>query len=248
MTTPDSKPRIAIPEPTSFKPSYNERCWPQFAAAIEAVGGEPVRISLELAPDEAAKLISTCSAILLPGSPADVNPQKYGQAAQPETAEPDRPREATDELLLQDAFNLRKPLLGVCFGLQMMNVWRGGTLTQHLKTAMPHSPAADEAPLEHGLELNSAALLLPGFFDGQQTPSINSSHHQAIDIAGDGLRVAARAEGDKTIEALEGIAPGEQFVLGVQWHPERSYETDAPSLRIFTAFVEAARKWHLPQA
>ena len=140
MTNTSSRPRIAIPVPTSGDAAYNDRCWPAYAAAVEAAGGEPVRIELGLEPSETARLMSTCEGVVLPGSPADVDPQKYGEAARPETAAPDRAREATDELLLQDAFNLRKPLLGVCFGLQMMNVWRGGTLVQHLSTGQEHAP------------------------------------------------------------------------------------------------------------
>ncbi len=240
------KPRIAIPVPTSTDSAYNDRCWPQYAAAVEAVGGEPVRIPLGLDPADTANLVSSCAAVLLPGSPADVHPQKYGQEARPETAAPDLDREATDELLLQDAFHLRKPLLGVCYGLQIMNVWRGGTLVQHI--AAGHAPGSDKAPLEHGLVLDPEALLLRSFFLDRETPRINSSHHQAVDRAGDGLRVAARAVGDGIVETLEGTAPGEQFVLGVQWHPERSYQADQASLAIFTALVAAAHRWHLPRA
>ena len=242
------KPRIAVPTPTSFEESYNQRCWPQYAAAIEAAGGEAVRIPLGLAPAETAKLAGSCSGVVLPGSPADVHPQKYGQAAHPATAAADLPREATDELLLQDAFHLRKPLLGVCFGLQMMNVWRGGSLVQHLSTGRPHAPASDKAPVEHGLAVSADAPLLSALLASSAPLLINSSHHQAVDGPGDGLVVAARSDGDHVVEALEGSAAAEQFVLGVQWHPERSYGTDAGSLAIFRALVDAARNWHLPQA
>ncbi len=238
------KPRIAIPTPTASHSEYNERCWPQYAAAVEAVGGEPIRISLGLPPARTATLVAGCSGILLPGSPADVNPQKYGQLPAPETASSDPGREATDELLLQDAFHLRKPLLGICFGLQMINVWRGGTLRQHL--ASGHAPAIDQAVLLHEVEVQPAAPLLRSFFLDAEAPRINSSHHQAVESAGDGLIVAARALPDGVVEALEGYAPEEQFVLGVQWHPERLYTSDQPSLAIFSSFIAAAHRWHLP--
>ena len=220
MTTRTGKPRIAIPIPTSADEEYNLRSWPEFAAAVEAVGGEPLRIPLGLAPAETARLVSSAAAIVLPGSPSDVHSQKYGQAAHPQTKAPDPAREATDELLLQDAFHLRKPLLGICFGLQMMNVWRGGTLVQHLETAQPHAPLPDET-LTHTITVAPEAPLLRSFFLGEEHPTINSSHHQAVDLAGDGLIVAAQAA-DGTVEALEGISPDEHFVLGVQWHPERT--------------------------
>ncbi len=242
------KPQIAIPIPTAADTGYNDRCWVQYAAAVEAVGGEPLRIALGLDPAETARLVSSCSGILLPGSPADVHPQKYGEKSMPHTAASDSAREATDELLLQDAFNLRKPLLGICFGLQMMNVWRGGTLVQHLATGQPHAPAQDGQALQHAIKVQSEAALLRSFFIGATSPMINSSHHQAVARPGDGLLVAARSADDHVIEALEGTTHVDQFVLGVQWHPERSYQQNESSLSIFTAFIAAAHRWHLPHA
>ena len=244
--TPQHKPRIAIPVPTSNDHAYNDRCWPEYAAAIESVGGEPVRVPLGLEPAETAKLAAECSAVLLPGSPADVHPQKYGQEAVQESAAADLQREATDELLLQDAFHLHKPVLGICFGMQMMNVWRGGTLVQHLENGTPHRPLSDGAALQHALQVQPEAILLRSFFLDRERPQINSSHHQAVDRPGDGLMVAARSESDGVIEALEGNTPQTQFCLGLQWHPERSYTADEPSRQIFTAFVAAAHSWHLP--
>ena len=99
-------------------------------------------IPLDAPPATIAKLVGSCSGVLLPGSPADLNPQKYGEAPIPECASPDPAREAVDELLLQDAFNLHKPLFGICYGIQALNVWRGGTLIQHLPlmTAVDHDP------------------------------------------------------------------------------------------------------------
>jgi putative glutamine amidotransferase len=251
MTTSSTetlRPRIAIPVPTADQAEYNDRCWPEYAAAVEAAGGEPVRIPLGLEPSETARLVAACAGVVLPGSPADVDPQKYGAAMLPETAPPDRAREATDELLLQDAFNLRKPLLGVCFGLQMMNVWRGGTLVQHLSTGQAHAPAKGAPPITHGLVFEPSARVLPAYFGPEDARTINSSHHQAVELPGDGLRVAARSAGDGVVEALESLDASGQYVLGVQWHPERSFRSDAPSRAIFTAFLDAVRRWHLPYA
>ncbi len=128
------RPRIAIPEPTSNDLEYNQRSWPQYAEAIEAVGGEAVKIPVAASPAEVANLASSCEGVLLPGSGADVNPEKYGHIRIPECAPADPAREAVDELLMQDAANLHKPLLGICYGTQSWNVWRGGTLIQDLKT------------------------------------------------------------------------------------------------------------------
>lgn len=241
-------PRIAIPTPTSTDLAYNKRCWHQYASAVAAAGGAAVEVPLTLQPAEAAKLASSCAGLLLPGSPADVHPQKYGQPARPETATPDPLREATDELLLQDAFHLKKPLLGVCFGLQMLNVWRGGTLVQHLDTGQPHSPGSGNPPLTHSLKLLEHALLLQACFGDTHATEINSSHHQAVDQPGDGLVVAGLSAVDGVVEAVESKVPEDQWVLGVQWHPERSYSTDEPSRALFGSFIDAARRWHLPHA
>ena len=85
-STPHSRPRVAIPQPTSKDAAYNQRSWPQYAEAVTKAGGEPVEIPLGLQPASTAKLIAGCQGVLLPGSGADVNPQKYGQTAAPETA------------------------------------------------------------------------------------------------------------------------------------------------------------------
>jgi putative glutamine amidotransferase len=229
-------PRIAIPEPNSTQPEYNERSWPQYARAIEAAGGIPIRISLHETPAEVAKLVASCAGVLLPGSPADLNPQKYGQEPAPECAPPDPAREAVDELLLQDAFNLHKPLLCICYGAQSLNVWKGGTLVQHLITSVNHK-AGREVVEAHPVEIVSGSQHLAAL---PKSPLVNSSHHQAIAIPGDGLHVIAKAP-DGTIEAVE--QRGTHFVLGVQWHPERTMEQKQESRAIFSEFLREVRAW-----
>ena len=122
-----SLPRIAIPEPTSTDEAYNLRSLPQYIRAVEAAGGVAVPIPLHESLTAQKSLVDSCSAILLPGSPADVDPARYGQQAQKECAARDAAREAADELLLRDAFAEAKPILGICYGLQSLNVWRRGT-------------------------------------------------------------------------------------------------------------------------
>jgi putative glutamine amidotransferase len=235
-----SKPRIAIPEPTSTDPEYNQRCFRQYEDAVTASGGTPVPILLNQDPSGIARQVATCSGILLPGSPADIDPGKYGEPVHPETAPRDILREACDELLLQDAFNLRKPLLGICYGHQSMNVWKGGTLTQHLTTGIDHAPGrtVEEA---HAVRIAGDARLLQAAFNGSEA-KVNSSHHQAVATPGDGLLPAAFAPEDGTLEAVEA---SEGFVVGVQWHPERTFSTKAASRKLFAEFVDAARGWHL---
>ena len=248
------RPRIAIPVPHSFKPDYVQRSLPQYEQAIEQAGGEPVRIPLDLPPDDVARLISTCDAVLLPGSPADVDPQKYGQPRAPETAAPDPKRDMVDELLLQDAYNMHKPLLGICYGLQSLNVWRTGTLRQHIAETSVKHEAGREVLEAHAVRVepdSRLAQLLTGVATGH-APSlhelnVNSSHHQAADVVGDGLRAVATSPADGVIEALEGAAP-DHFVLAVQWHPERTVQNDEASRALFHALVEAARAWREQRA
>lgn len=251
-----SKPRIAVPVPTSFHLDYNQRCWKEYASAVEASGGIAVEIPLSLTPAEIADRINTCQGILLPGSPADVNPQKYGQEALEATAAPDHARENVDELLIQDAHNLYKPILALCFGHQILNVWRGGTLVQDL-TIMPvnHAASGSVAVAHTAVVVPEsrlgAALLGSGAAgkteDGSLRIDINSSHHQAVGIPGDGLKVTARCPQDGVVEAVEGgqsaVDAEAHFVVGLQWHPERSYATSAASRAIFDSFVAACAAW-----
>src|SRR4051794_34745589 len=118
--------KIAIPEPTSNRLDYNERNTDAYEASLRAVGLEPVLIPSHATPTEVARLISDCQGILLPESPADVSPQKYGAEKAPETSPPAPLRDNLDELLLQDAHNLHKPIFGICYGMQSLNVWRTG--------------------------------------------------------------------------------------------------------------------------
>ena len=236
------KPRIAIPEPCSYDADYSTRALPPYLRAIEASGGDPVVVPLTSSPEEIARIITSCSAVLLPGSKADVDPQKYDAEKDPRTATPDALRDAADELLLQDAYNMRKPVFGICYGLQSLNVWRTGTLVQHIESRVNHSPADKAAPA-HDVVIVPDSLLTRELASTKtgNLIAVNSSHHQAVDVAGDGLRVVARCPQDGTIEAIEGSIPG-HYVLAVQWHPERSFEKDENSRMLFSSFLNAARQ------
>lgn len=238
------KPRIAIPEPHSANREYSERALPQYEQAVREAGGEPVRIPLDRSPAELMRLIERCDGVLLPGSRADLDPQKYGAKRDPRTNPADPQRDTADELLLQDAHNLRKPVLGICYGLQALNVYRSGTLRQHIESEIEHS----NREKMHAVRVQTRSLLAeilrrdgPLSEGGEPVLEVNSSHHQSAQEVGDGLRVSARAP-DGVIEALEGGA-ADHFVLAVQWHPERLPEQPA-SRAIFRALVEAARARH----
>jgi putative glutamine amidotransferase len=238
-------PRVAIPVPHSGDREYAELALPQYENAVRAAGGEPVRIELDQTSNQVLREVEHCDAVLLPGSRADVDPQKYGAARHEKTAPADDKRNIVDQLLLENAYRTRKPVLGICYGLQSLNVFRSGSLVQHIESAINHSPGRTVAKAHRvSIEPGSKLAAIVGT---NETMAVNSSHHQSADAAGEGLRVVAHSVEDGIIEALEGTAP-EHFVLAVQWHPERSVndgpEVAASAQAIFRAFIEAAKAKH----
>jgi putative glutamine amidotransferase len=251
-----ARPRIAIPMPHSIDREYGERAIPPYERAIEQAGGEPVRIPLDQTSADAMKLevlkiMERSDGVLLPGSNADVDPAKFGATRSPRSAAADPRRDTVDDLLLEDAYNLRKPILGICYGLQSLNVYRAGSLVQHIPDFLPEElrtrinhEAGKKVAVAHAVEIDRDSRLAE-IVGGKKREghglnlSVNSSHHQSADQIGKGLRITARCPDDGIIEALEGTAP-DHFVLAVQWHPERSAVEDEPSRAIFRALVRAA--------
>jgi putative glutamine amidotransferase len=233
---------IAIPEPTSSDTVYNQSSLPPYLAALHSVGVTPIVIPLHERQDRVARLLLGVQGILLPGSRFDVDPQRFGEDPIPECGEADPGRTAVDELLLQDAFNLQKPILAICHGAQSLNVWRNGSLIQDIKSEVNHQPGrtvahAHPARITPGSRL---ARLVPSA-EGPM-PQVNSSHHQAVRTSGDNLLIAAVSPVDGVIEAVE-LDSLAHFVVGVQWHPERTYTQSAFSRAIFSAFAAAASAW-----
>ncbi len=237
--------RIAIPEPTSTDAAYNARSLPPYVAAIQSAGALPVIIPLHERQDRVARLLAGTQGVLLPGSGFDVDPERYSEVRIPACGPADAGRTAVDELLLQDAFNLHKPILAICHGLQTLNVWLNGTLIQDLatvlKTPVDHAPGrgvvnAHPIRIATGSRLAKAA----GNIADEEC---NSSHHQSIDRIGDNLRLTAVCPLDDVIEAVE-LDSADHFVVGVQWHPERTYTVSALSRALFTSFIQAAKEWH----
>lgn len=243
-----SKPRILIPVPTSFDEPYNAANWSNYAAAITAAGGDPVRLELTHSAAEIESLVGASQGILLPGSGADVDPTHYGHERIPECAEADGLREGTDRALFAAAQRLKTPLLGICFGAQSMNVFYGGTLHQDIDPVPVNHRAGRAVITAHSalfpVDSRLGRILLAS---GEAVAEddefaklpVNSSHHQAIAIAGEELRTVARCPADAVIEAVEGADP-RHWLIGVQWHPERTTETSAASRALFRAFIEAA--------
>jgi putative glutamine amidotransferase len=252
-------PRIAIPVPTSTDVPYNQRSWPSYARAVALSGGEPVAIGLDLPATTLRELIASCDGVLLPGSPADVDPALYGADRDPATAAADPAREKVDTLLLDEAEKHGKPVLGICFGVQSLNVWRGGSLVQDLTPLPVNHSAGSKVAIAH-TALVARDSVLASLLTEEEAPAmdrflrlpINTSHHQAVATPGAGLRIVARCPEDGVIEALEidtddsvfhvEHSVAKQFVLGVQWHPERSFEISAASRALFRKLVDEARR------
>jgi putative glutamine amidotransferase len=242
--------RIAIPLPLSADSDYVELSLPPYERAVEMAGAQAVRVPLDRSRSELRKIIETCQGILLPGSKIDVDPAKYGAPKHQKTAPADPLRDRTDRLLLERAYAARKPVLGICYGLQSLNVYRAGTLIQHIPDFLSaHSGVVNHAAgrtvaVAHDAEIDPASTLAQIVGKGNSEEAVripvNSSHHQAVENTGTGLRIVARCPTDGIIEALEGIDPS-HFVIAVQWHPERSVDRDEPSRAVFRAFIEAAR-------
>lgn len=251
--------RIAIPVPTSRDAGYNQRSWGSYATAVTRAGGEPVAVGLGSTTSELNALAGRCDGFLLPGSPADVDPAVYGEERDARTAEADVARERVDVTLLDHAARYAKPVLGICFGLQSLNVWRGGSLVQDLAPVPVNHAAGAQVAVAHTAVVAPESLL-GSLLEAVEAPweggflrlPVNSSHHQAVAIPGNGLRVVARCPEDGVIEALE-LDPKEymfhvehrgrmQFLLGVQWHPERSYESSGASRALFGRLIQEARE------
>ena len=147
-------------------PEYAERAIPQYERAIAMGGGEPVRIPLDRTLEEISKIVEHCDAVLLPGSKADVDPARFHAARSPHTAAADPRRDIVDNLLLDDAYRLRKPVLGICYGLQSLNVYRAGSLVQHIPDFLPketrakvNHEAGGKIAVAHEVEIDPASKL-----------------------------------------------------------------------------------------
>ena len=244
MTPPSNhSPRIGVPYRTKKEEvtGGTERI-EKYLAAVRRAGAEPVPVSLQLSAPELDQLAESLDGFALSGSPADVDPMRFGAPRQPECATADSDRERTDFALLKHAFAEHKPVLAICYGIQSLNVHLGGTLLQDIPKALgteidhdwDDEQAAPDTPHDAQLEVGSQLAQL----NGSTRAVINSSHHQSIKEPGHGLRVTARAA-DGVIEAVEWTGDS-NWVVGVQWHPERLADKDALSQSLFRGLVAAA--------
>ncbi len=225
------KPRIAIPLPHGGDPEYALRAIPQYERAVELSGGQPIRIPLDRPPSEVMKMIEQCDGVLLPGSKADVDPAKFGAEKHPKTEAADPKRDTVDELLLQDAYNMRKPILGICYGLQILNVYQSGNLIQHIESAINHEagrkvPVAHEVIIEPGSKL--AEIMRTATFD-ERAPSHKRSN-QPQDAQGREGTASSRAE--KGIKNGGALAPAELVIPANSSHHQAAGDVIGDGLRV----------------
>jgi putative glutamine amidotransferase len=240
------KPRIGVPYRTKKEQLAGDRAKIQrYLKAVTMGGGEPVVVPVDLNSIDLQKLAASLDGIALSGSPADVDPASFNLPAHPKAAPPDRERERTDFALLEHCYVEQKAVLAICYGIQSLNVFLGGTLVQDIPSEVglrvEHDVESDYGSPEtfHAIEIGPGSRLSELTY-GAVEARVNSSHHQSVLDPGRGLRITARAA-DGVIEALEGTSPG-HWVTAVQWHPERMVETDPLALSLFRGLAAAARK------
>ena len=203
----------------------------KYPESLARAGAEMRWIELD-DPEKAVQDALACDGLLLPGG-GDMDPAFYGQERIPACGEPNLLRDAAEPKLLRAFLAADKPVLGICRGIQVMNVVLGGTLYQDIKP-FEHVPHNDHWAKVHTVTVRRGTLL--SRLLGQDTVLVNSQHHQAASRVAPGLEIAALSE-DGFIEALE--KPDAKFCLGVQWHPEWLSEADPRQQALFDAFVKA---------
>ena len=240
--TEQTRPRIGITMRIELETDrfYLAR---HYSEAVEAAGGLPVHIPLIPKADFINGVVDSLDGLLLPGSDSDMDPQRYGREPHPQLGSVHPIRDETDLLALERVEDRGMPLFAICFGIQSLNVSRGGTLIQDIvsqhPSAIKHEQGAPRDRHSHRARLLEDSTL--GQLAGTETVPVNSHHHQAIETLGRELVATAWAP-DGIIEAVEDPR-SDRFILGVQWHPELGWERDKLSQALFNRLVSEARKF-----
>jgi putative glutamine amidotransferase len=235
----NTRPRIGIPMRIEYATDrfYLSR---YYSEAVEAAGGAPVHISLIPKFDYVDSVIEGLDGILLPGSDSDVDPLRYGQQPHPALGEVQTIKDETDLLVIEAAERRQLPLFAICFGMQILNVSRGGTLIQDISAQVPdaikHEQGVPRDRPSHRVRVLEHCKLAS--IGGTLDAVVNSHHHQAIESVGANL-IATAWTTDGIIEALEDPR-SDRFIVAVQWHPELGWKDDELYQRLFKSFVNHA--------
>lgn len=207
---------------------------PDYLDGIKAAGGIPVVLPIEMSDKDAERIVETFDGFLFTGG-QDVSPSLYGTEDVTGTVVSCPERDKVETLLLQKALEADKPILGICRGLQFINVFMGGTLWQDLPSQRPstivHRQGKPYGVPTHQVSISGELRSLLG----KDILNVNTLHHQAVKDLASGLIPMAVAP-DGLIEAFQ--MPEKRFVWAVQWHPEYLFKTDKDSLAIFSCFME----------
>jgi putative glutamine amidotransferase len=210
-----------------------------YSEAVAAAGGAPLHIALIPEVGYIDSIVDGLDGILLPGSDSDVDPLRYGQQPHPKLGNVYPLKDETDLLVIAAAEAKHIPILGICFGMQVLNVSRGGTLIQDIGSQVPnaikHEQGAPRNRPSHTVTLEGKSRLSQ-WSNGEEA-LVNSHHHQAIDTIGKDLIVTGRSS-DGLVEAFEDPRE-DRWVVAVQWHPEMGWEGDLFSQQIFKSFIKA---------
>jgi putative glutamine amidotransferase len=214
-----------------------------YSEAVEAADGLPVHIPLIPNSEFIDGVLEHIDGLLLPGSDSDVDPSRYGRDPHPQLGDVHPVKDETDLLALKAAEARRLPVFAICFGLQSLNVSRGGTLIQDIPSQHPnaikHNQGAPRDRHSHQVRLLEDSIM--GQLAGAASAPVNSHHHQAIETVGRELVATAWAP-DGLVEAVEDPRE-DRFVVGVQWHPELGWERDNFARALFERFVNEARSF-----
>lgn len=211
-----------------------------YAEAIEAVGGIPIHIALIPKEEFVREVVSTLDGILLPGSASDMDPSYWNEDPHPKIERVVPEKDQTDLLVIAEAENRALPVFGICFGMQSLNVSRGGSLIQDIESEVAepiqHQQGIPRDRNSHMIKVAAGSTIEKALGVGTLTTKVNSHHHQAIRNIGKHLRPIAWAN-DGVVEGVEDTREG-RFALGVQWHPELSWSWDGLSQALFRLFIE----------
>ena len=210
-----------------------------YSEALEHAGGVPVHIALIPKAEYIAEILKDLDGILLPGSDSDVDPEYYGEDPHPKLGRVVPEKDQTDLMVLAEAERLDLPVLAICFGMQSLNVSRGGSLIQdiasQIEDPIKHEQGIPRNQNPHMIKIEPGSILESMEGKGAGPVKVNSHHHQAIKLVGRDLRATAWTN-DGVIECIEDTREN-RFVFGIQWHPELSWKSDPLSKKIFDTFV-----------
>jgi putative glutamine amidotransferase len=208
-----------------------------YSEALGAAGGLPVHIPLIPDPEYIREVMKGLDGVLLPGSDSDVDPSYFGEDPHPKLKRVVPEKDSTEMLVLNEAERRQTPVFAICYGMQALNVSRGGSLIQDIESQVTDNVKHEQGP---PLDRNSHRIgiaekgILAGLA-GKREVKVNSHHHQAIRSVGSNLAATAWA-GDGVIECIEDDREG-RFAIGVQWHPELNWRSDELSSNLFRQFI-----------